>query len=420
MSHWLIPAVIFSLHLAADDWPQWRGPNRDNVWRETNVLSEFPRAGLKVCWRAPIGPGFSSPIVAGGRVYVTESQIVRPTARERVVCFDALSGRVEWSHAYDVDYPDWAFDPNSPLAPRATPIAHQGRIFALGARGRLLSLEAKNGQVLWEIQLDNKSKDSAFTPSPLIEGNLVILALDGLPEGQSTVCAINQQTGARVWSALKEIPTFASPLVMSAGGRRQLIVWTKQAVRSLDPATGQEYWREPYAGGVSYPVPSPAADAKNLLLFVNGVMFRFDSDHPSPAVIWPKGKSPSRQTMNETTTPLFLGDHLFTCNMSGELVCLEPLTGQILWSTNRATVPESGASLHMVQNGSSVLIFNDQGELLRCQLSSTGYVELARSPILSPTSQYGPRKMAWVPPAYSNGRIYARSDTELVCVSLMP
>ena len=122
------PAVVLILSLTqlitarAEDWPQWRGPNRDGVWSERGILETFPPNGLKVSWRAPVGVGFSSPVVAGGRVFVTDSELAKPKARERVHAFDAMTGQHLWSRAYDVNYPDGAFDERSLRGPIATPV----------------------------------------------------------------------------------------------------------------------------------------------------------------------------------------------------------------------------------------------------------------------------------------------------------
>ncbi len=83
----------------ADDWPQWRGPQRDGVWRESGLVERIPESGLAVRWRAKVGPGWSSPVMAQGCVYVTDSELVRPKARERIHCFDEASGKVLWTHA---------------------------------------------------------------------------------------------------------------------------------------------------------------------------------------------------------------------------------------------------------------------------------------------------------------------------------
>src|ERR1700756_2470144 len=97
-------SVLFEAALQADDWPQWRGPNRDGVWHETGVLKSFPADGLQVRWRVPVGWGYSSPVIANGRVYVTDCQAMLPKAKERVLCFEEATGKPIWSYSTDVTY----------------------------------------------------------------------------------------------------------------------------------------------------------------------------------------------------------------------------------------------------------------------------------------------------------------------------
>jgi len=406
----LLPAAI-----QAEDWPQWRGPNRNGVWNEKEITESFPDEGLEIRWRAPIGPGFSSPVVAEGRVYVTDSQISRPKAREHVLCFDSKSGKRLWAHTYDVDYADWAFDPKNPFGPRPTPIVDGDRLFTLGAKGRLICFKAVDGKVIWEKDFENKSKDSAFTPSPLIESNLLILVLDGGPPGPCVV-ALDKRSGKEVWKALDAVPTLSSPIVVTAAGRRQLIVWTQGAVNSLDPITGNSHWRQRHVGGANYAIPTPVRCGD--LLLVNGVMFKLDSEKPGASLLWPEGRPPSRQIISETSTAAFKGEHLYTCNLAGELVCIQAATGKIIWTTNRVTDAKSGGCVHITPQGNSAFLFNDKGELIRADLTAAGYREISRAGLLQPTYPYGPRKMAWTPPAYAEGHVFARSDEELVCASL--
>ncbi len=269
--------------------------------------------------------------------------------------------------------------------------------------------------MIWKKDFANKSKDSAITPSPLIEGKLLILVLDGLPPGPCVV-ALDKNSGNEVWRTLDEPATLSSPIVVTAAGIRQLIVWTEKSVNSLDPATGKPFWRERYLGGQSYAVPTPVSHGE--LLLVNGVMFKLESEKPGASVLWPDGRPPSRETISDTSTAMFQGDHLFTCNLSGELVCLEAKTGRIAWTTRQVTDARSGASMHITPHGKSAFVFNEKGELIRAQLTPQGYREISRAHLLKPTSPFGERKCAWTPPAYANGHVFARNDEELVCASL--
>src|SRR6516162_6065183 len=120
----------------ADDWPQWRGPRRDGVWRETGILQSIPAGGLNVRWRVRVGNGYSGPSVAQGRVYVTDRQ---PSAIvERVLCFDEATGKPLWVHPYPCDYEEMEYG----NGPRASPTVQDGRVYTLGTRGNLVCLDA--------------------------------------------------------------------------------------------------------------------------------------------------------------------------------------------------------------------------------------------------------------------------------------
>lgn len=169
--------LLISAAVRADDWPQWRGLHRDGVWNETGILQEFPVDGLKVRWRVPVGWGFASPVVAQGRVFLHDSELMKPRAKERLQCLDEMTGKTVWTRSYDVVYEDWAFDPAQEIGPVATPIVHNGKVHCVGRVGHLFCLAARNGEVLWQknLEKDYGVAFSAGMPSPLIEGDLLIL-----------------------------------------------------------------------------------------------------------------------------------------------------------------------------------------------------------------------------------------------------
>jgi outer membrane protein assembly factor BamB len=408
---WL-PAFAFR----ADDWPQWRGLNRDGVWNESGIVRSIPPQGLVVRWRAPVGYGYSSPVVAGGRVYVTDSQFEGKKSRERLLCFDATTGNRLWDLTYDVAYPNWAFTPENEGRPTATPIVAGGKVYALGMLGHLHCLDAATGQVAWRKSLSADYGEVSAFPSPLIEGELLILVISGKPN--ASVVALDKNSGKEVWRALHEPRTNSSPIVVTAGGggKRQLIVWTPVAVTSLDPATGKVYWRQAIKALADWVVSTPVVDRDRLL--VGGVMLKLDSDQPGASVLWPQGGDDAPRVLSNTSTGVILGKCVYSARSTGQLVCLDAGTGKQLWETDRVTDLRTGSSIHITPNGDCAFLYTDRGDLIQARLSGKGYEELGRFRLIEPTYRYGARKCAWAAPAYANGCVVARSDEELVCVSL--
>ena len=409
-------SLLLSVVARAEDWPQWRGPNRDAVWNETGILDSFPTNGLKIAWRTPVGRGWSSPVVAQGRVYVTDVHVVRSNATERVLCFDEASGKLLWSHQYAVDYPDWAFDPNAG-GPRATPIVRDGKLFTLGCLGHLFCLSAMKGGVVWEKSLAKEyglEPFSGITASPLIEGGLLILYLCGKPG--ACVVAFEKNSGKEVWRALDDSFTYSSPIVITAGGKRQFIVWTQAAVTSLDPGTGHTLWRELFQTPGDMAVSTPVFASNQLL--VAGLMFKLNADKPSASVLWPELRPATRRVLSNTSTALLKDGYVYSARISGELVCLEAATGNQIWQTNTVTSKGNGSCIHLTPNNGSILLFTDQGDLIRARLNATGYQEVSRVHLIDPTHPFNGRNVAWPPPAYANRHVLVRNDEELVCASL--
>ncbi|MBI2928780.1 MAG: PQQ-like beta-propeller repeat protein [Verrucomicrobia bacterium] len=408
--------LLLASTVRATDWPQFRGPKRDGVWRETGLLKSFPADGLVIRWRRPVGWGWSSPVVARGRVFLSDSQLQKPTAKERLLCFRETTGEPLWTFAYEVTYPEWAFVPGQGGGPTATPIVEAGRVFMLGGNGHVHCLNARTGALLWQKSLgkEYQLRELQCRPSPLIEGNLLILFAGAKPG--ACVIALDKRTGEEVWKALDESVSNSSPLVIVAGGQRQLIVWTGESVTSLNPATGATYWREPMVTSNNDAIPTPVVEKNRLL--IGGLMFELNADQPAASVLWPDTKAVSKRILSNTSTALLQGDVVFSAKSSGELVCLEARTGRQLWETNTVTRLGSGASIHLTPAGDAVFLFTDEGNLIRAQLTAQGYKEDSGAHLLQPTSPFGTRKCAWVPPAYANRHVFARNDEELVCASL--
>jgi hypothetical protein len=147
-------------------------------------------------------------------------------------------------------------------------------------------------------------------------------------------------------------------------------------------------------------------------------MFELDAAKPAATVLWPASKAPARRIFSHTSTALFRGDHLFSAKSSGELICVEASTGKQVWEATKVTDVKSGASIHLTPNGDSVLLYTDNGELIRAQLTSQGYKEISRVAVLEPTFPFAGRSVAWSAPAFANRHIFARNGKELICASL--
>ncbi len=183
--------LVPSATICADDWPQWLGPQRDAVWRETGIVEKFPSGGPPVRWRTPIGGGYAGPAVASGKVYVTDRQLPAGASNpsdpfqrgtipgaERVLCLNETDGRILWQHQYDCPY-----GLSYPAGPRATPVVSGSKVYALGAEGHLFCLDAATGKVIWSRDF---KKDFGiptplwgFSAHPLLDGNQLICLAGG-------------------------------------------------------------------------------------------------------------------------------------------------------------------------------------------------------------------------------------------------
>jgi outer membrane protein assembly factor BamB len=247
------------------------------------------------------------------------------------------------------------------------------------------------------------------------------------------VVAFDKKTGAEGWAALstKEI-AYSPPVVVEAGGKRQLLVWVSEYVASLDPDTGAEYWRHEHpAKGTDVQRPAVAistlkvvGDSVFLSNYYHGAMaLKLGKDKPSAEVVWrAKNNFPKKpDTLNTVMTSLLVHDgHLYGLCMQGEMKCLKADTGEVVWAddTLLGGKPAVFGSASWVQNGEKAVCLTDTGDLVTLKLSPKGYEETSRTHLIDPTQAAGGRKVTWAHPAFAGKRLYTRNDRELICVSL--
>jgi outer membrane protein assembly factor BamB len=430
---WLAVCVLVAgVIVHADDWPEFRGKGRRGVWAETGILEAFPPGGLKVLWRTPIRAGYAGPAVAAGRVFVTDfAESGRLRGNERALALDEKTGKILWTHQWPVAY--GALSYNWAIGPRATPTVDAERVYVLGATGMLFCLDAATGRILWQKDFvkdyGTELPTWGITGAPLVDGERLIALVGGQPDAK--VVAFDKMTGREIWRALPSTsePGYVQPIIIDAGGTRQLIIWHPTALASLDPVTGKQFWELPMEVGYGMTVATPVLSGRRLLVtsFYNGsMMVELDEKTPAARVLW-KGTSDNEiQTdgLHATiNTPIIQGDHVYGICSYGQFRCLKASTGDRVWETQAVTKERARwASGLMVQNGDRVFINNDRGELIIAKLTPSGFHEISRTALIKPTSPPGNRRelttVNWSHPAYANRNIYARNDEEIIAASL--
>lgn len=414
--------------VSADDWPQWMGPQRDNVWREDGLLEKFPAGGPKVLWSTPVAGGYSGPAVSGGKVcitdYVTADNVKVDnfdrrefSGTERIHCLDEATGKVLWTHEYPVKY-----SISYPAGPRCTPVMHEGLVYALGAEGHLFCLSTDSGKVVWSHDLKKEYSTTAplwgYSAHPLIDGdNLLTLA-----GGEGThIVALNRLTGKEVWrstSSGAQGQGYCPPTIINHGGARQLIMYKPDAVVSLDPATGKQYWSLPYEASNGSIIMSPVLSGNYLYAagYSNkSLMMELDPATPAAREVW---RDKSNIICPVNVQPFLDKDVLYGFDQKGVLRALTIPDGKRLWETSDAIGkrPAGSETAFIVRQGSRYVLFNELGELLLAELTAEGYREIDRAKVIEPSNFAFGREVVWSMPAFANRHVYLRNDNQIICV----
>jgi outer membrane protein assembly factor BamB len=423
----LLLSAIVAIHVGharADDWPQWGGPQRDLVWRESGIVDELPAGKLPRMWSQPIGAGYAGPAVADGRVFVADR--IADQNLERVLAFDAAGGRPLWKHEYKAPY-----NISYPLGPRCTPTVDNDRVYMLGAVGHLHCLNAQSGDVLWQKHLPTdfgtKLPIWGMAAAPLVDGDQLIV-LAGGAKG-ALVVSFDKLTGEERWRSLNDLAVgYAPPVIHEFGGRRQLIIWHASAVSSIDPENGEVIWEFPHEVQEALTIATPRKIGNRLFVssFYQGpLMLDLAADGKTPKVVWDRAGGNELKNNSIHTimpTPIVTNELMFGVSSYGQLRCLETATGKMVWETRQPTGEGRWWNAFLVPNGEPLgrktFLFNEQGELILTELSREGYREISRSKLIDPTQPIQRRMTVWAHPAFAMESVFARNDEELIRVNL--
>ena len=324
----LAGVVLLCLQSAAaqsgEDWPQWRGPNRDGVSKETGLLKQWPAEGPPLAWKAAgAGRGYSSLAVSKGRLYTMGLR----GEREHVIAFDVKTGKEVWSTPHGGAYRDSRGD-----GPRGTPTVDGDRVYALGGNGDLSCLDAATGRILWAMNVLQKFGGSninwGISESPLVLGDRVLVNAGG--PGASIV-ALNKRDGSVLWKTQSDKAGYSSALPVQVGGKTQVVFFTQQRALGLDPADGKVLWE--YA--------RPANDVANVATPVaRGNRVWISSDYGTGGgLVEIKAGGPgataqevyfTKEMRNHHSSSILVGDYLYGFS-GGILTAMRFDTGEVAW-----------------------------------------------------------------------------------------
>ena len=396
----------------AYDWPQWRGPQRNGISKETGFRKEWPKQGPSLVWRtSDIGRGYSTPAIAGERLYIMGSE---GTDNEFVEALSLKDGKKIWSTRLGtVGIPKQ--QPNFPTA-RSTPTVDGAVLYALGSDGDLACVETASGRVKWKKSLrtdfGGKPGHWAYAESPLIDGDTLVCTPGG---SEATLLALNKNTGDVLWKCPlpeKDDAAYSSPIVVEAAGVRQYVQLLQKGLVGVDAKTGKFLWR--YAKPVSvYDANIPTPVAGDDVIYVG-------SAGTGGGAVKLQAKNGGVQAESLYFSPKYptaiggavkVGNYLY--GTTGQaLQCVEFTTGQVKWE-ERSVAPGS-----LCYADGLLFVHGEDGDVALVEASPEGYKEKGRFTPPDQPAKLNAMEKAWAYPVAVNGRLYIRDHNTLWCYAV--
>jgi outer membrane protein assembly factor BamB len=397
---------------AAADWPQWRGPDRTGVSRETGLLRTYPSTGPTLLWTyRDTGAGYSSPAIVGDRLYTMGAR----DKQEYVLALDVQTGKEVWA------------SPIGPLfvqdrgdGPRGTPTVDGELLYGLGGQGELAAVETATGKVRWHINLRSDLRGQmmsgwGYSESPLVDGDKVICTPGG---SHGTLAALDKRTGRVLWRSkeLTEAAGYSSAIVAEVGGVRQYIQMTGQGVAGVAAGDGKLLWHHAKPDYRTAVIPTPIFH-DNHVYITSGYSAGCDLLKLTPDGQGTRAEKvyANKHMVNHHGGVVLVGEHVYGySDSSRSWVCQNFKTGEVVWSAQRKLGKGS------VTCADSLLFCysEDDGILAVIDASPKGWQERGRFKIPQETSKRRPRGKIWTHPVVADGRLYLRDQELLFCFDI--
>jgi outer membrane protein assembly factor BamB len=386
--------ILLSVGTAfAQDWQQWRGPNRDGKVTGFTAPHEWPNE-LKQQWKAPVGAGDSTPALVGDKLYV----FTRQGEDEVTLCLDAASGKELWVNKYAAQAVGGPASRHP--GPRSSPVVADGKVVTLGVAGVVSCLDAVSGKLVWRKDPFPKVVPQFFTAmSPIIVDGMAIAHVGG--KGNGAIIAFDLATGDEKWQWAGEGPEYASPVLLTVDGTKQIVTLTEKSIVGVGLADGKLNWQLPFVPpGRAYNAATPIVDGQTVIYTGSGrgtkaVKIEKQADGFAAKELWS-----NPDVAPQFNTPALKDGLLFGLSDKGNLFCINALTGQTVW-TDETRLDRSGFAA-ILDAGSVILVLPSNSELIAFQPSDKQYAELARIKVAdSPTYAH---------PVIAGNRVFVKDE----------
>ena len=407
--------VLISISASGGDWPQFRGPDRNNISAETGLLRSWPSQGPKVLWKTPVCEGYAGAAIKDGRIYLND---YNDQKKEHLIrCLSLADGKDIWQWSYPVEV-----RPNHGIT-RTVPAIGQKLVFSLDPKCRFHALDAKTGKIIWQKNLvqDYKATIPGWYAgqNPLIDGDRVLLATGG----DALIVAFDQATGKEIWRTPnpgKELMSHSSLMPATIGGVKQYLYLTMKNLMGIAASDGQLLWSVPFTARI-VAVPSPISIGDGRVFVTSGyeagsAMFQAEKGAAGFSARKLFALT-SAQFNSEAQTPILFQNHLFAVSSKtkGRFTCID-LDGKVAWqspvvSGNAEASRTFNLGGFLLADGMFFILDGNTGMLRLVEASTKEYIELASAQILHGEDVWGPL-------ALSDGKLIIRDMGQMVCLQV--
>lgn len=386
--------ILLAAAAAAGDWPNFRGPNHDGISTETGLKADWS-SPPKPLWERQVGDAFSGISIVGDRVYSCGTA----NKKQIVFCLNAQTGEQVWQTPIEDSY----WEPQGGNGPRSTPTIADGRVYVLGALGRMLCLDAADGKVVWEKKYGPKPQ-WGFSGSILIEGDMAVVSAGG---EFGALVAYDRKTGKEIWKSGEDPVGYSTPYPFTFEGERYIVGFTGKSAIIVRAKDGQLAWREPWKTDWDVNAAAPIFHEGYLYLTsgydTGSAVFKLSrtGDKITGEHVWAGGID--KVLLSKFQSSVLTGGYLFASDQR-KLACVEFMTGKEMWKEPRikdGTVVLAEARLFVLTEG---------GELIVTPATKDGFKPATRVQLLE--------GRCWTVPTIANGRLYVRNQDTIKCYDL--